>query len=130
MHKSSSNNKSNKGKSDAELVNEFLKKLSLAGISISDLKFDKRLLAELPKWLHGGYGRTFVKGKTIYTNIPSFVARRLGLGQHFGRYLSNGSFLLMIGTTTVENGLYYKEIIQNQPSFEQVQDHYNNPLCD
>lgn len=106
-------------------VNTFLNRMSIVGVSLSDIYVDKHSLNRLPKWLTGSYNRSITMGKN-YTNFMSIQMRRLGW-KHGGRAIQNVGVPVMIGTTVIENTVYYNEIINTNPSLDEVKDHYDTP---
>ncbi len=124
-------NKKNDAKQQWEVdflsINSFFKKTSTTVAALSDIYIDKYSLSKMPKWLTGPYNRSIVmKGTKNYTNLLSVQMRRLGW-QHGGRILQGVGTSVMIGTIVIENTMYYQKIVNEQPSFEEVKDHYNTP---
>lgn len=67
-----------------------------------------------------------MKGAKDYTSFMSIQMRRLGW-QHGGRIIQRAGVPIMIGTTVIENAMYYDEIIKTNPPLDEVKDHYNTP---
>jgi hypothetical protein len=92
-----------------------------------DQPIPKNILGQLPKWFVGNYGRSIVM-KGVPNEATSFFSlqlRRVGF-RHGGRFVRNGSVVTMFITLSIENSMYYYDIIKGIENWDDVQNHYND----
>ncbi|MDH7460704.1 hypothetical protein QEG73_05420 [Chitinophagaceae bacterium 26-R-25] len=98
--------------------------------AVAAIPIPKAMLPNLPRFIVGPYGRSFIQGR-LETSVASLLSRRIGLGGDFGRLFPVRLFRIAAILQYAEQAYIYYEIIENKPSIEQVEDTYDswfNPM--